>query len=90
MPMIIGFSRILLRIFASECGSAVAKPAGDFFNSFIHRNKYVPLSKRLTLRRRSNVIVSSRSSKGRDLETHLDTERVRFLRAAPLDSKKHH
>jgi hypothetical protein len=64
----------------SECGVAVAKPAGDFLNSLIHRNKYALLSKRLTLRVRSNVIVPSRSSKGRDLETHLDTERVRFLR----------
>jgi hypothetical protein len=57
MPMVIGFSRILLRIFASECGSALVKPVGDFSNSFIHRNKYAPFSKRLTLRVRSNVIV---------------------------------
>jgi hypothetical protein len=33
MPMIIGFSRVLLRIFASECGNAVAEPVGDFLNS---------------------------------------------------------
>jgi hypothetical protein len=60
-PMVIGFSRVLLRIFASECGNAVAEPIGDFLNSFIHRNKYAPLSKHLTLRLRSTVIVSSRS-----------------------------
>jgi hypothetical protein len=61
MPMIIGFSRVLLRIFASECGNAVAEPVGDFLNSLIYRNKYAPLTNHLTLRRRSNVIVSSRS-----------------------------
>jgi hypothetical protein len=60
-PMIIGFSRVLPRIFASECGNAVAEPVGDFLNSFIHRNKYAPLTNHLTLRLRSNVIVSSRS-----------------------------
>jgi hypothetical protein len=61
MPMVIGFSSVLSRIFASECGNAVAEPAGDFLNSFFHRNKYAPLSNHLTLHRRSNVIVSSRS-----------------------------
>src|ERR1700683_2006100 len=40
-----------------------------------------PHTNHLTLRCRSNVIVSSRSLKGRGIETHLDTERVRFLRA---------
>jgi hypothetical protein len=80
MPMIVGFSRVLLRIFASECGIAAAERVGDFLNSFIHRNKYAPLSKRLTLRRRSNVIVSSRSRRDVTGDGRL-TERVRFLRA---------
>jgi hypothetical protein len=47
---------------------------------FISTNAH-PHTNHLTLRCRSNVIVSSRSSKGRGLETYLDTERVRFLRA---------
>jgi hypothetical protein len=61
MRMNIGFLRDWARIFANECGAAVAKLPGDFLNSAIHQNKFTPRAGHLTLRRRSNVIVSSRS-----------------------------